>query len=693
LAIRIGDALVPALKELADQIIPVIEKISTWIKENPELAAGIVKWAAAIGAFNLIVGPMVGFLGKLVGGKLLTATAGGITASGIAALGATAPLWAWMLLIGSASLLAWKLSEELVGLTQDLEQLAESEERGVQQIEYMNERLGLSVTNEKELRTALNNKSQELLEKRLEQIRVEMEAELGRDVTLQELFVEENRRANERAGAMDAKTEEIKQEADIFEARKRNMVDFGASQAEANKAEVDAILNSQVVRQDDLGERQEMLAKKLGLTEEEISHFASIEEAIAHAAAVRVTMAGIEVDASEKKIGSIKIHGAELVAVISEERAAENEAYNKKLELWKKEEAARQTRVNATKRVLAAIVQAIKEGSGDAAKLFNELDADARVSLTAMVESAVKGTGDFANAFKQMTPVVQTQIIKVTGATAELETDTIAIGDAAKKGTKEYAGAFEVMVPVVQKHSRQIAQDIMTTSPFSEHSPSLVEQTNTGLDAMASKWMSFASGLHNVLNGLWEKIRQISPWAKGSPSLVEETETGLLRMGWNWRQFEGSIFAINQRIRAEQQRTIQEFKRNVYLTSLGLDLNRQRWSSYAQYLHELQLQHQEDLRESIRLTNLIQSGDDRFVSGDEGETYTSGTTSSSSSSNSLAAFSGAASNTSTVMLNVDARGATIREDADIEKLSQSLMKHVNRGLGRSGIQLGLAVSG
>lgn len=78
---RIGDALLPVILDVAKQISPIVEKISAWIRANPELTGQIVLVAGALGAVLLVVGPLLmglaGIMGMLsMGISVFTAVAG-----------------------------------------------------------------------------------------------------------------------------------------------------------------------------------------------------------------------------------------------------------------------------------------------------------------------------------------------------------------------------------------------------------------------------------------------------------------------------------------------------------------------------------------------------------------------------------------------------------------------------------------
>lgn len=55
LAIKIGEVLLPVVEKLADKILPVIDSMAKWVKENPKLTSGIVKAAGAIGLILLAI--------------------------------------------------------------------------------------------------------------------------------------------------------------------------------------------------------------------------------------------------------------------------------------------------------------------------------------------------------------------------------------------------------------------------------------------------------------------------------------------------------------------------------------------------------------------------------------------------------------------------------------------------------------
>lgn len=70
-ASALGDALLPAITNIVDKMSPMIDSLSTWIGNNKELAAGLIKAAILIGGLMLFAGPLLSFFkvaGKLVHG-------------------------------------------------------------------------------------------------------------------------------------------------------------------------------------------------------------------------------------------------------------------------------------------------------------------------------------------------------------------------------------------------------------------------------------------------------------------------------------------------------------------------------------------------------------------------------------------------------------------------------------------------
>lgn len=71
----LGETLVPNLRGLIEIMTPVISGLDTWINNNRVLVAGIMKTTAAVGAFALVVGPMLILLPTIVTSISMLATA------------------------------------------------------------------------------------------------------------------------------------------------------------------------------------------------------------------------------------------------------------------------------------------------------------------------------------------------------------------------------------------------------------------------------------------------------------------------------------------------------------------------------------------------------------------------------------------------------------------------------------------
>lgn len=87
LGITVGNALLPVLSEVVDAIMPVVESITTWINENPELTQQIVMLVGAfalLGPILLAVGTAISAIGALLA---MIVSPVGIAIAAIAALG------------------------------------------------------------------------------------------------------------------------------------------------------------------------------------------------------------------------------------------------------------------------------------------------------------------------------------------------------------------------------------------------------------------------------------------------------------------------------------------------------------------------------------------------------------------------------------------------------------------------------
>ena len=66
LAITIGDTLIPILKQIMDALVPIIQKVSEWVKENPKLVKTILVAVGAVGGLLVTLGPILMVLGSLL---------------------------------------------------------------------------------------------------------------------------------------------------------------------------------------------------------------------------------------------------------------------------------------------------------------------------------------------------------------------------------------------------------------------------------------------------------------------------------------------------------------------------------------------------------------------------------------------------------------------------------------------------
>jgi TP901 family phage tail tape measure protein len=108
LGITIGQALLPAINEIVQALIPVVKGFAQWAKEHP----GIVKLGVAIAAVVAVIGPVVVGIGMLISA---ISTIGSVISGAVSAIGAiigaiAAIGWPVLVVIGilAALYLAWR---------------------------------------------------------------------------------------------------------------------------------------------------------------------------------------------------------------------------------------------------------------------------------------------------------------------------------------------------------------------------------------------------------------------------------------------------------------------------------------------------------------------------------------------------------------------------------------------------------
>jgi hypothetical protein len=85
----IGEGLQPAIESLTNRILPLIDKLATWIEANPELAANILIATAAVAGLVAIVGTLGLILPAIIAGFTLMLGPVGIAAAAIVAFALT----------------------------------------------------------------------------------------------------------------------------------------------------------------------------------------------------------------------------------------------------------------------------------------------------------------------------------------------------------------------------------------------------------------------------------------------------------------------------------------------------------------------------------------------------------------------------------------------------------------------------
>ena len=597
LAIKIGDVLVPVLGLFVDKIIPILMGISEWITENPKLSAGIVLVTAAVGALLLVLGSLLLIMPGVVATMGVFAGAGGVAGAtaAIAGAGGLVPalgaamfaLSAWGIVLVAAGLLVFALVKSVGSLNDALREQTRTEEALAAKVEEVNERMGTAFKDEEEARLGLNATSKQLFFERIAMIQKEMEAELGRSVTLQEAAIEENRRENERATIASAT-------ADVVVASAKREI------AASTKATEEKVSNSK--------KQVSAMQARMGAITKNSGVFAGAAKAELTAGNAltkgKIESSEKEIAAGRVRIGEIIINGKKFIATISEERQAQIDAENIKVKSLKREIDAAIAGAAKRKQLGQQTANAVRKTSSEIAKA-NE---DAATTVEEVWDKSSEG--------------VQKAILNLARA--------------ADKGTDSIGKSFKDLAPEVQAATNKVVDSMMKTSPFSKNSPSLVDQTQGGLNQMADMWSGFADGLSTLIAGLVEKMAQLSPFSKQSPSLVDQVKSGTKEMA-------------------------------------------KQWASYTKFLESIS-------GESMPMP----TGLGASLAGVAGTVGGAATSSASLAGTAAALNVGGGGNS--VSLTIDMSGATVRSDADIEIISQRLFRHVDRTLRRAGIQTGFATS-
>lgn len=92
LVIEIGTSLLPTLKQMAKDIIPIVKDWAEWIRLNPELASSLAETTLKTSAFLEVAGPVAGILTSIVTtvGMLTMALGGGAAGAAVAGGGGAA---------------------------------------------------------------------------------------------------------------------------------------------------------------------------------------------------------------------------------------------------------------------------------------------------------------------------------------------------------------------------------------------------------------------------------------------------------------------------------------------------------------------------------------------------------------------------------------------------------------------------
>lgn len=574
LAIKIGDALVPAIGALTDKLIPWLQGIGDWITANPKLSAGIIKVTGALGILFFILGPVVILVAQLkiallgVGTASVPAAAG-ITAVGGAATVATAPVWAWVLALAAAGIALVKVAKSAWETQKATNEMFEKMRETNRLRQELLERAGKT---EEEI----NARSNAIADEKIERIKVELAAELGRAATTEEVMARMIA-AGDKLSAAEA-----------------------AAMA-TNKAKTAAVVEG---------------AKK-------------------------------EVAAGRVRIGELVMNGKTFVMTISAERQAAIDAEHEKVLAWKNSAGQFKATADIVQKTSAEISKTHEDVTATVASVWNDLSPKVRKAVAEIAGSSVEGTETIDQAWTKLTPELQ----------------------------KEFT---------------QIIEGMMKTSPLARQSPSLVEQTGSGLRTMGELWGNFSTGLHNVLNGLLQKIKALSPFARQSPSIVDQTRMGTRFMYGIWHTYFGSIDQLTESFQRRQRMLLLSVADD---TGTATDIMEKRWTVYSDFLQKITDRMAENMQKVADMTGTATGASGSSGSSGGSSGYGSGSSTYGGSTSGMAEAFASATVGGNVNLNIDMSGASVRSDADMELLSRRLMRHTDRALQRAGYQIGLSTAG
>lgn len=126
---KIGETLLPTLEPLISMVSDVVEKIVSWVEENPKLTTAILGIVGVVSALFMVLGPVVSFLGS--GAILFGTLASAAAASGTTILGVISasllPLIATIgLIIGVVAVVALAIKSNWEEIKEATNQLIET---------------------------------------------------------------------------------------------------------------------------------------------------------------------------------------------------------------------------------------------------------------------------------------------------------------------------------------------------------------------------------------------------------------------------------------------------------------------------------------------------------------------------------------------------------------------------------------
>lgn len=116
IAIKLGNAILPVINDIISDLRPMLDRFAAWIDNNQELTKEIVILTAKVGAFLLVLGPIVSIFGRIISSVSILVATNSLPALGALITGIASALGS-LALVGAAAFVGWRVGEALRDLT------------------------------------------------------------------------------------------------------------------------------------------------------------------------------------------------------------------------------------------------------------------------------------------------------------------------------------------------------------------------------------------------------------------------------------------------------------------------------------------------------------------------------------------------------------------------------------------------